>query len=112
MATDYPVKVRWRNDSKSLSRFLTRTLEPLEGEPEEMRDQWSLDELNTVAEAVAGRQKTNVVIQNEREHELVIDLLKQHAQGIGHPGHGGKWATNRTHRAVKRVIDELENYEH
>lgn len=105
--TDYPLKIRWHNDGEALNKFLTREIGPLIETPEGQRDT-PKEDLDLVAECVADRQKTNIVIENEREHRLVLEKLQSFAGGIGHPSYGGKWADRKLHNAVQRRINQLE----
>lgn len=109
-ATEYPIKVRWTNDSEALTKFLTREIEPLEGTYPEQRPNYSDEDLETVREAVCGRSKTYLVIEDNDERELVIGLLERHIEGIGHPDYGGTWANRNLSNAVKRRIEELKQY--
>lgn len=106
--TEYPIKVRWSNDSAALNKFLTREIQPLKGTPQDQRDITG-SELETIATAVCDREKTNIVIHDEQERELVVAQLRSFTNGIGHPSFGGKWATRGMQQAVKRVISEIEN---
>jgi len=106
--TEYPVKVKWPNQSAAHAKFVTRELEPLYGTPEDQRE-LSDDELDTISEAVVAREKTNIVVENQIELELVVSALRNFVEGIGHPAYGGKWATDQMASAVQRRVDALQD---
>lgn len=108
--SEYPIKVKWHNDSKALNRFATRELEPLKGTPRNQRDITD-KELKTIANAVMGRQKTNIVIKNKTEKELVVNQLERFVNGIAHPSYGAMWANKKISKSVNRKIKRIENYE-
>jgi hypothetical protein len=102
----YPIKVRFTNDSATCGYFVTRELEPLSGTPEEKREKTN-EELETISEAVVGRQKTNIVIEDGEERELVVDALETFRDGIASP-HGGEWAMPIHRKTINRVIEETD----
>lgn len=106
---EYPIKVRWSNDSASLNKFLTRQIEPAKGTPNDRQD--FVPEVPRLAAATVTRQKTNVVIETEEERDALLLMLRQFGGGIAHPASGGKWATKSQHDAIKRVISDIESAE-
>lgn len=104
---EYPLTVRWDNDSVALNKFVTRELEPLQGSPPDQRELTD-DELETIAACVVDRHRTNIVVRSDRERTLVVDQLRTFANGIAHPARGAKWATPTLHDAVQRRIRKLE----
>lgn len=102
----YPIKVSFHNDLQTCYYFVTRELEPLYGTPAEKRA-LSDDELDTISQAVTGRQRTQIVIRNEEEYDLVTSQLKTFRDGIASPS-GAEWASSKHRKTINRVLTELE----
>jgi hypothetical protein len=98
--------VRFLNDSATCTYFVTRELEPRFGTPADKRE-LTTDELDTVSEAVVGRQRTNIVVRDDEERELVVGVLETFRDGIASP-HGGDWVKPAHRKTVNRVLDDLD----
>jgi len=91
---EYPIKIRWTGDART--KLATRYFEPAQAdgvEPDHVT-------------AMLNRQKTNVVVESEEEHNALRRGLENMIETRS--PEWTTWMTAAHMRAYKRVANELE----